>query len=93
MDDKIIRLWYHSQPLTTTFQANGTQYKCIAFTSGLRKILLFTTFDDNIENIKSKREAFEAMASLEVNLTLQGIGISVIDNINSKDVLYGKIAG
>lgn len=69
---------------------DGKKVYYISFLDGMQRVLLFTTDLDIAQDVQSSGE-YEQIDQ-EINLSIHGLGLSLVDNKNMVEILYMGIA-
>lgn len=63
----------------------------VSFLDGMQRVLLFTCNPDVAENAQQAKRL--AIIDQDVTLSIHGIGLSLVNNIERKEIMYLRIAG
>uniref|UniRef100_A0A158Q918 VP13A protein n=1 Tax=Elaeophora elaphi TaxID=1147741 RepID=A0A158Q918_9BILA len=71
-------------------KSDSARYYWVSFLNGRQRVYLFT---DNLAVMTTAHEAYEIeLPTLSVEISLQGIGISIVDNFKTEEIAYMCIA-
>ncbi|KAL3998071.1 N-terminal region of Chorein a TM vesicle-mediated sorter family protein [Acanthocheilonema viteae] len=71
-------------------KSDSSHYYWVSFLNGRQRVYLFT---DNLAVMTAAHEAYEIeLPTLSVEISLQGIGISIVDNFKTEEIAYMCIA-
>uniref|UniRef100_A0A915Q109 Vacuolar protein sorting-associated protein 13A n=1 Tax=Setaria digitata TaxID=48799 RepID=A0A915Q109_9BILA len=85
--DDLIRNTFEDYKIS---KSDSTHYYWVSFLNGRQRVYLFT---DDLAVMTTAHEAYEIeLPTLSIEMSLQGIGISIVDNFKTEEIAYMCIA-